>query len=52
MKKELYDKIITAARENELIGILRVATFDPDITPLEFLKLLARVKEKWEEIGK
>lgn len=55
MKKEMYDEIITVARENELAGILRVATFDPDIMPSEFLKLVARViniKEKCEEIGK
>ncbi len=55
MKKELYDKIITVAKEYELAGILRVATFDPDIMPLEFLRLIARVndiKEKCEEIGK
>ena len=55
MKKELYDEIITVARENELSGILRVATFDPDIMSPEFLKLAARVnniKEKCEEIGK
>lgn len=26
MKKEFYDEIITLARENELAGILRVAT--------------------------
>ena len=55
MKKEIYDDIITVAREDELAGILRVATFDPDIMPPEFLKLVARViniKEKCEEIGK
>ena len=55
MKKELYDEIITVASENELAGILRVATFDSDIMPSEFLKLVARViniKEKCEEIGK
>ena len=55
MKKELYDEIITVASENELTGILRVATFDPDIMPSEFSKLAARVdtiKEKCEEIGK
>ena len=55
MKKEFYDEIITCAREKELSGILRVATFDPDIMPSEFLKLVARViniKEKCEEIGK
>lgn len=55
MKKELYDKIITLAREDELVGILRVALFDPDVMPPEFLKLIARVitiKEKCEEIGK
>ena len=43
MKKDLYDEIITVARENEFAGILRVATFDPDIMPSEFLKLVARV---------
>ena len=43
MKKELYDEIITVARENELAGILRVAVFDPDIMPSEFLKLVARI---------
>lgn len=55
MKKELYDEIITVAREDELSGILRVATCDPDVMPPEFLKLVARViniKEKCEEIGK
>lgn len=55
MKKELYDEMITLARENELAGILRAATFDPDIMTPEFSKLLARViniKEKCEEIGK
>ena len=55
MKKEMYDEIITVARENELAGILRVAVFDPDIMPSEFLKLVARViniKEKCEGIGK
>lgn len=55
MKKEIYDEIITVAKENELAGILRVATFDPDIMPSEFLKLVARViniKEKCKEIGK
>lgn len=55
MKKEVYDEIITVAREDELAGILRVATFDPDIMPSEFSKLVARViniKEKCEEIGK
>ena len=43
MKKEMYDEIITVASENELAGILRVAVFDPDIMPSEFLKLAARV---------
>ena len=43
MKKEFYDEIITLARENELAGILRVATYDPDIMASEFLKLVARV---------
>lgn len=55
MKKEMYDEIITVARDDELAGILRVATFDPDIMPSEFLKLVARViniKEKCEEIRK
>ena len=55
MKKELYDEIITVARENELAGIFRVAAFDPDIRTQDFLKLVARVdtiKEKCEEIGK
>ena len=55
MKKEMYDEIITVARENELAGILWVAVFDPDIMPSEFSKLAARVdtiKEKCEEIGK
>ena len=55
MKKDLYDEIITVARENELAGIFRVATFDPDIMPPDFLKLVARViniKEKCEELGK
>lgn len=55
MKKELYDEILTVARESELDGVLRVAFFDPDIIPLEYLKLAARVntiKEKCEEIGK
>ena len=55
MKKELYDEIITVASENELAGILRVAVFDPDIMPSDFLKLVGRVdtiKEKCEEIGK
>ena len=55
MKKEMYDEIITVASENELVGILRVAVFDPDIMPSEFSKLAARVhsiKEKCEEIGK
>lgn len=55
MKKEVYDEIITVARENELAGILRVAVFDPDIMPSDFLKLAQRViniKEKCEEIGK
>ena len=54
MKKEMYDEIITVARENELAGILRVATFDPDIMPPEFLKLVARViniKENCEALG-
>ena len=36
MKKELYDEIITVAREDELWDILRVATFDPDIMMSEF----------------
>ena len=55
MKKEMYDKIITASRENELAGVLRVAIFDPDIVPSDFSKLIARVnniKKKCEEIGK
>ena len=55
MKKEMYDEIITLATEDKLTGILRVAVFDPDIMPSEFLKLVARViniKEKCEEIGK
>ena len=55
MKKEMYDQIITVARENELAGILLVAVFDPDIMPSEYLKLVARViniKEKCEEISK
>ena len=55
MKKEIYDEIITVARVNELEGILRVTVFDPDITPSEFMELVARVinkKEKCEEIGK
>lgn len=55
MKKEMYDEIITIARENELSGILCVATFDTDITSTELLKLAERVdtiKEKCEEIGK
>lgn len=55
MKKEMYDEIMTVAREDELSGILRVATYDPDIMPSEFLKLVARainIKEKCEEIGK
>ena len=55
MKKEIYDEIITLARENELAGILRVAVLDPDIMPSDFSKLAARVdtiKEKCEEIGK
>ena len=55
MKKEMYDEIITLANEDELAGILRVATFDPDIRPSEFSKLADRVetiKEKCEEIGK
>ena len=63
MKKEMYDEIITLAGEDELEGILRVATFDPDIMPSDFLKLVGRVdtilvgrvdtiKEKCEEIGK
>lgn len=55
MKKDLYDEIITLAWEDELAGILRVAVYDPDILPSEFLKLAARVhtiKEKCEEIGK
>lgn len=55
MTKEMYDEIITVARENELEGILRVATFDPDIMLSEFRKLATRVdtiKEKCEEIGK
>lgn len=55
MKKDLYDVILTVAKENELAGVLRVATFDPDIMPSEFSKLAARVdtiKEKCEEIGK
>ena len=53
MKKEMYNEIITLAREDELRGILRVATFDPDIMMSEFLELLARavsIKEKCEEI--
>lgn len=53
MKKEMYVEIITLASEDELAGILRVATFDPDIMPSEFLKLVALVntiKEKCEEI--
>ena len=55
MTKEIYDEIITHASEDELEGILRVATFDPDIMPSDFLKLVGRVdtiKEKCEEIGK
>ena len=55
MKKDLYDEIITVARENELAGILFVAVFDPDIMPSEFLKLAVRgrtIKEKCGEIGK
>ena len=55
MKKEMYDEIITVASEDELAGILRVATFDPDIMLSEFSKLADRVdtiKEKCEEIGK
>ena len=55
MKKEMYDEIITVARENEFAGILRVATFDPDIMPSEFSKLADRIdaiKEKCKEIGK
>lgn len=55
MKKELYDEILTRSRENELVGILRVAVFDADITVTDFLRLVAHViniKEKCEEIGK
>lgn len=55
MRKEIYDEIITLASEDELEGILRVATFDPDIMPSDFLKLVGHVvtiKEKCEEIGK
>ena len=55
MKKELYDEIITLASEDELAGILRVASFDPDNKSPDFLELIARVdtiKEKCEEIGK
>ena len=55
MKKELYDAMITLASKNALVGILHVAVFDPDITPLDFSKLAKRVdtiKEKCEEIGK
>ena len=55
MKKELYDEIITVASEYELVGILRVAVYDPDIMLSDFLKLVARViniKEKCEEKGK
>lgn len=55
MRKDLYDEMITLAREDELMGIIHVASFDPDITPPDFLELMARVhniKEKCEEIGK
>ena len=55
MTKEIYDAIITLASEDALAGILHVAVFDPDIMPLEFSELAARVdniKEKCEEIGK
>lgn len=55
MKKEMYNEIITVAKESELAGILRAAVYDPDITARDYLKLTARVntiKEKCEEIGK
>lgn len=55
MKKEMYDEIITLASENELAGILRVATFDPDITVDDLVSLVLHcvtIKRKCEEIGK
>ena len=55
MTKEMYDEIITVARENELAGIIRVAAYDTDIMTSEFIELVARVvsiREKCEEIGK
>lgn len=55
MKKDLYDEIITLASEDELAGILRVAVFDTDITPDDFLSLGLHcniIKRKCEEIGK
>lgn len=55
MKKELYDEMITVASEDQLEGILFLATFDPDITPSDFSKLedlVDTIKEKCEEIGK
>lgn len=53
MKKELYDRIIATASEDELAEILRVAVFDSDIIVQEYLELVARVntiKEK-KELG-
>lgn len=52
MKKEFYDEIITLASENELAGILHVATYDPDIMAPEFLKLIAQVIEIKEKARK
>lgn len=55
MKKELYDEILTVARESELDGVLRVADFDPDITPDDFVSLAWHydtIKRKCEEMGK
>lgn len=54
MKKELYDEILTLARENELDGVLHVANWDPDITPEDFASIAFRyviIKKKCEEIG-
>ena len=52
MKKDLYDEIITVARENELAGILHVATFDPDITPEDFAEIIKYKNKVVKEIGK
>ena len=55
MTKEIYDEILTLARESELDGVLHVADCDPDISPEDFAAIALHyviIKKKCEEIGK